>query len=282
MVKALYFSVIIPVFNRPQKVRRAIQSVLNQIRPADEIIVVNDGSTDDTLTVLQTFVPGIQIISQPNKGVAAARNAGIRKAKGNWITLLDSDDEWLPEKLGRAEEYIRQHPDCRIFQSEEIWLRDGKRVNPKKQHQKYGGDIFKQALPLCIVSPSAVVIERGLFDEVGFFDESFPVSEDYELWLRIAASHSIGLDPTPGIIKHGGHNDQLSRTENMTAWRIRALEKLLRQIPLNTEQEQWVLEELIRKTRVWITGAQKRNKDTRHEKEQLERYRSRLAGLKKT
>ncbi len=282
METSIYFSVIIPVFNRPHNVRRAIQSVLNQTRSADEIIVVNDGSTDNTLSVLQTFVPAIRIISQSNKGVAAARNAGIRAAKGNWISLLDSDDEWLPEKLALAEQYIRQHPDCRIFQSEEIWVRNGKRVNPKKQHQKYGGYIFKQSLPLCIVSPSAVVIERGLLDEVGLFDEDFPVSEDYDLWLRIAVRNPIGLDAKPAIIKHGGHADQLSLSQNMSAWRIRALENLLRKTVLSAEQEEWVLEELIRKMPIWIAGAQKRNKNTRREEERLQRYHSRLAALEKS
>jgi len=273
------FSVIIPVYNRPQMVQRAIRSVLRQTRPADEIIVVDDGSTDNTAGVLQTFLPQIKIISQRNRGVSASRNAGIRAANGNWLALLDSDDEWLPDKLAMAENYIQTHPDYRIFQSEEIWIRNGNQIQPKQKHQKYGGNIFKQSLPLCIVSPSAVVIERSLLDEAGLFDEAFPVSEDYELWLRIAASHPIGLDTTPGIIKHGGHADQLSRMDNMSFWRIRALEKLLKHTALNPAQERWVLQELTRKMRIWITGAQKRNKDTKPEDERLQRYRERLAIL---
>lgn len=273
------FSVIIPVFNRPQLVRRAIESVLKQTRPADEIIVVDDGSTDETLKVVHTFVPAVQLISQSNKGVSAARNAGIGRATGNWIALLDSDDEWLPEKLTMAEKYIQNHPECRIFQSEELWIRNGIQIHPKEKHKKYGGDIFKQSLPLCIVSPSAVVIQRDLLDEVGLFDETFPVSEDYELWLRIAARYPIGLDTTAGIIKHGGHADQLSRTENMSFWRIRALEKLLQQSVLSREQEYRLLQELTQKLGIWITGARKRNKNTLPQEERLQRYRERLAML---
>ena len=254
-------SVIIPVYNRAQMVKRAIQSVLDQTLPAHEIIVVNDGSSDETGQVLQTFEPLIKIINQPHRGVSAARNAGIRLASGDWIALLDSDDVWLPQKLAMAHEFHRNHPQYLIFQTEEIWIRHGKRVNPKKKHRKYGGWIFKPSLPLCIVSPSAVVIHKSLFENVGLFDESFPVCEDYDLWLRVALHFPIGLDQRPGIIKYGGHEDQLSRKYwGMDYYRMLAIEKQLKRDDLPVDLRLAALEEVLKKLTILINGYRKRGK----------------------
>ncbi len=278
---SIRFSVIIPVYNRPKLVRRAIESVLNQTRPADELIVVDDGSTDATPDVLARFIPDIKLISQPNRGVSAARNTGIRAARGNWIALLDSDDEWLPDKLEGDEAFIRRYPQYRLFQSEEIWIRNGRRVNPKAKHQKYGGYIFRQSLPLCIISPSAAVMERSLLEETGLFDESFPVSEDYELWLRITSKYPVGLDKRTGILKYGGHEGQLSTDEHMNFYRIRALEKIWAGGTLNREQTVWLLRELIAKLTIWINGARKRGRTAASEERRLQRCQKELQRLLK-
>ena len=274
-------SVIIPVYNRAQMVKRAIQSVLDQTLPAHEIIVVNDGSSDETGQVLQTFEPSIKIINQPHRGVSAARNAGIRLASGDWIALLDSDDVWLPQKLAMAREFHRNHPQYLIFQTEEIWIRRGKRVNPKKKHRKYGGWIFKQSLPLCIVSPSAVVIHKSLFENVGLFDESFPVCEDYDLWLRVALHFPIGLDQRPGIIKYGGHEDQLSaKYWGMDYYRILAIEKHLKRDDLPVDLRLAALEEMLKKLTILINGYRKRGKPDLVLEKKRNFYHEQLKALK--
>ncbi len=156
-------SVIIPTYNRAHTILRAVNSVIKQSYKAFEIIVVNDGSTDETLKVLHPYHKDIKIISQTNKGVSSARNTGIRSAVGDWIALLDSDDEWLPEKLEHQNAYYKINPDMQIFQSSEIWIRNGRRVNPKVKLKKHSGWIFKHCLQHCIVSPSAVIFTKKLW-----------------------------------------------------------------------------------------------------------------------
>lgn len=259
----MQISVIIPVFNRPDKIRSALNSVLSQSEPPLEIIVVDDGSTDETTDVLNAYVGRLKVIRQENRGVSAARNRGIRAARGDWIAFLDSDDAWLPDKLKMAREFHQQNPGYQIFQSEEIWIRNGRRVNPRKKHQKHGGWIFRQSLPLCIVSPSAVVIKKDVLAKVGAFDESFPVCEDYDLWLRISRHYPIGLDPRPGIIKYGGHDDQLSKKYwGMDYFRLKAMDKHISDPMLDREERLWVLDEMINKLQVLIKGYNKRAKDS--------------------
>jgi len=278
------FSVIIPVYNRAGTIRRALESVLNQTYPAQEIIVVDDASTDQTAEILYSYLPKIRIIRFPeNRGVSAARNAGIHHAQGEWIAFLDSDYQWLPQKLEMAVEFHRSHPDLLIFQSEEIWMRKGRRVNPAKKHRKLAGQIFKPSLALCLISPSAVVVHRSLFTLLGAFDESLPVCEDYDLWLRITRHFPVGLDQRFGIVKYGGHKDQLSRKYwGMDRFRIQAMEKQLNDPSLPTEMRVWVLEELIKKTEILITGGKKRGKDVTELESKLDRFRRLYADSRHT
>lgn len=223
---------------------------------------MDDGSTDGTEAVLATFPrERLRLIRQDRAGVSAARNRGIAAARGEWIALLDSDDEWLPAKLSRQREFFREHPELRIGQTGEIWIRNGKRVNPMKKHQKRGGWIFEHCLPLCVVSPSAVMIRLDLFQEIGLFDETLPACEDYDLWLRIATRHPIGLLDEPLTIKYGGHPDQLSFTEkHLDRYRIRSLEKLLETGTLNPEHYRLATEEMMKKCRIYGEGCLKRGK----------------------
>ncbi len=151
-------SVVIPTYDRLRLLSRALDSVAAQSRKADEIVVVDDGSRDGTERfVLETY-PEVRLLRQENRGVSAARNAGIRAATGGLIAFLDSDDEWLPCKLERQLEAMDASPESRLCHTDEIWIRDGRRVNPMKKHQKFGGWIFDKALPLCVISPSSVVV----------------------------------------------------------------------------------------------------------------------------
>jgi glycosyltransferase involved in cell wall biosynthesis len=254
-------SVIVPTYNRWPLVSEAVESVLAQGFKDFELIVVNDGSTDETAHELASFGTRLRLVAQPRRGVAAARNIGVADAKGRYIAFLDSDDLWRPDKLAVQTAYMRQNPRFEICQTEEIWLRSGVRVNHKKKHQKPSGDIFRQSLDLCLVSPSAVMMTKDLFERLGGFDETLPVCEDYDLWLRIAVEHEVGLIPMALVVKRGGHADQLSRSMwGMDRFRIAGLLKLLR-AGIRGEKRGWAIETLKRKAAILAHGARKRGKE---------------------
>lgn len=253
-------SVIIPSYNRAHTLARALDSVLAQTRPPEEIIVIDDGSSDATEALVRETYPQVIYLHQANRGVSAARNRGIRQARGEWIALLDSDDEWLPDKLATQMELLQRRPGHRLIHSDEIWIRNGVRVNPMKKHAKSGGRIFQQCLPLCAISPSAAMIHRDLFAEMGLFDENLPACEDYDLWLRITARHAVLYCEQALIIKYGGHEDQLSRQHwGMDRFRIRALARCLQQGGLEEPDRRAAEGMLQHKLRILLKGAEKHN-----------------------
>ncbi len=254
-------SVIIPTYNRAKVLKKAIDSVLNQTFKDFELIVIDDGSTDETLEILKDYQDRLKSVTIPHGGVSAARNRGIEEAEGDFIAFLDSDDYWLPEKLAIQTDFFRRNPEARICQTDETWYRHGKQVNPGKRHHKPSGDIFYQSLRLCLVSPSAVMIRRDLFNEVGLFDESLPVCEDYDLWLRISARFPVYLIGRSLTVKTGGHSDQLSRTvPSLDKYRIKSLLKLLRSGVLSSGQAGAALSELAFKANIYGQGCLKRGR----------------------
>jgi glycosyltransferase involved in cell wall biosynthesis len=205
-------TVIIPVYNREQTIRRAVDSVISQSYAPEEIIVVDDSSTDATGDLLAGFGEFITVVTLPrNSGPSMARNQGVNRARTEWIAFLDSDDCWKPDKLKRQVEFLARFPFYQILQSEEIWIRRGKRVNPRKHHTKPEGWIWDASLERCLVSPSGVLLRKSLFEKSGNFDKGLPVCEDYDLWLKISRHHPVGLERSFSVIKYGGHADQLSR-----------------------------------------------------------------------
>lgn len=254
-------SVVIPTYNRRQMLRDAVESVLSQRYRDYELIVVDDGSEDGSVEEFSKYSSALRLVSQPRRGVAAARNLGVRASRGEYLAFLDSDDLWRADKLAVQVAFMEAHPEVRICQTEEVWIRNGVRVNPRKRHRKPSGDIFRPSLDLCLVSPSAVMMTRELFDKAGGFDESFAVCEDYDLWLRISVDTSVPLLPGPLVVKRGGHPDQLSRsTWGMDRFRIMALRKLLRS-GLRGEKRQWALQTLAAKVAIFAKGARKRGRE---------------------
>lgn len=156
--------------------------------------------------------------------------------------------------------YMEAYPKSKICYTEEVWVRNGRVVNPKKKHKKYSGWIFDKMLPLCLLSLSSALFRREAFDIVGEFDESLPACEDYDMGIRLAHKFPIRLIDTPLIVKRGGHADQLSRKFwGMDRFRVIALEKALR-LGLTPEQEVLVRHQLVEKCQVLIQGFRKRNK----------------------
>ena len=263
-------SAVIPTFNRGHCLLRAINSVLAQTTPVDEIIVVDDGSDDKTYDLLvkselldmRGQLPNIRYLYQENKGVSAARNLGIKEAENEYIALLDSDDAWAETKIERqALKLEKKNFSCRITHTEEIWLKDGQRINPKKKHKKSGGFIFEKCLPLCCISPSSVLLHRTLFDDYGFFDEKLPACEDYDMWLRLCAFEEVLFVEEALTIKYGGHADQLSRAFwGMDRFRVQAIEKLINSGKLSKTQRSQALEMLVKKIEILLLGAKKREK----------------------
>lgn len=253
-------SVIIPTFNRGWIVKEAVDSVLGQTFTDFELIVVDDGSADHTPDILKAYEDRLLVIRQENEGVSVARNRGIQAATGELISFLDSDDLWLPRKLERQTAFFDATPGAMVCQTEETWIRNGKRVNPKERHRKESGHFFERSLSLCLVSPSAVMIRRNLFDAVGFFDESLPACEDYDLWLRIGYRYPIHLIDDPLIIKRGGHADQLSRAPGLDRFRIKALIKLLESGGLSSSQARTAADVLAEKCTIYADGCTKRGR----------------------
>jgi glycosyltransferase involved in cell wall biosynthesis len=253
-------SVIIPTWNRATLLPRALESVLSQTLLPREIIVVDDGSNDTTRELVCCRYPEVKYLYQPNQGVSAARNVGIRESTSDWVAFLDSDDQWLPGKLEAQHQAICDSPAMRVCHTDEIWIRNGKRVNSMKKHAKPDGWIFEQCLPLCCVSPSSILAHRCVLDDVGLFDESLPACEDYDLWLRIFSRYPVLLVEQQLLNKFGGHDDQLSQKYwGMDRFRVQAMDKLLEAGRLNQNQMQTTRNMLGQKLDILIKGYTKRD-----------------------
>lgn len=267
-------SVVLPTYERRELVLRAVESVLSQTRPADEVIVVDDASTDGTAETLATYP--VRVLRQPERlGVSAARNRGVAAAVGEWVAFLDSDDEWRPEKLeeqlaalarvgadenrvdGAEGPFEVSYP---LVHCDEIWIRGGRRVNPRQRHGKQGGWIYRHCLPLCAISPSAAMIHRQTLLDLGGFDDSLPACEDYDLWLRLCSQAPVLYVDHPLVIKYGGHADQLSRQPALDRYRIRALAKILDSGRLRGEDLLATRATLHGKIAVYAAGARKRGR----------------------
>lgn len=264
-------SVIIPTFNRGTLACAAVASVFAQEGPAFEVVVVDDGSSDGTAEALEhTFGGRITVVRTDNRGPAAARNLGVARSRGALIAFLDSDDYWLPGKLAAQVAFFGENPGAAICQTDEVWIRNGVRVNPCAHHRKPHGHIFDRSVRLCLVSPSAVMMRRDLFERMGGFDPSLPACEDYDLWLRIAAVDTpVWLIDRPLVVRRGGHADQLSRRYwGMDRFRVASLLRLLTRHDLARPRRELIRTVVAEKCTILAAGAARRG---RHD--EAERYR---------
>jgi len=270
-------SVILPTYNRPAFTEKAVGSVLAQTFPDFELIVVDDGSTDGTSEAVEGFSDArLRVHHMNNRGPGPARNAGIEISSGQYIAFLDSDDAWVPEKLETQLDAMRASPEHALSHTEEVWYKGTRLVKPQRIHRKRNGDLFQWSLKLCSISMSTVMVKRTLFDEVGTFDPSLEVCEDYDLWLRVTARHPVLLVDAPLTIKQGGHFDQQSaKYVGLDRFRIYAIEKCLKAGGLSDDQRVLALEALERKCRIYGRGCLKygRTQEGEHYLGLPEKYR---------
>ena len=251
-------SVIIPTYNRRAMVREAVASVLAQREANFELIVVDDGSSDGTSGIL-AHIDDVILERIEHGGPAAARNRGVELARAPLIAFLDSDDLWAPDKLHRQLAFMREHPDCAISQTAEIWFRNGRRVNPGLRHLKRAGDIFLDSLQTCLISPSAVIMKTALFRALGGFDEDLAAAEDYDLWLRILVDQEAGMLDEALVTRRAGHADQVSSAiPALDRYRVLGLVKLLANNRLTSTRRAAVVKVLIEKCAILAKGASRR------------------------
>ena len=217
-------SVILPYFNGSRFVENAIRSVLDQSCPPLELIVVNDGSSQDESEFLDRFKrPGLAVINQPNSGVSVARNTGIKKAQGEWIAFIDQDDQWEPHKLEHQIAYLRENPDCRALHTAVKSIRQNGQEREYRKKPLSKAD-FLETFP----SPaylSSTLVEKTLLLEAGLFDPTLDYSQDCECFLRcamIAPFHYLDEVLTLRVT----HNSNLSG-DNRGVWSDRV--KIIRQ-----------------------------------------------------
>ncbi|OUR96784.1 hypothetical protein A9Q84_10610 [Halobacteriovorax marinus] len=255
-------NIIVPTFNRAEILPRAIESILSQTYKNFDLTIVDDGSTDNTYQVVKKYLEldHVRYVRTDNRGVSAARNMGVSLSSGDYVSFLDSDDLWHADKLELQMNFLKENTHIECVHGEEIWVRNGKRVNKKKVHQKFGGDIFKECLPLCFISPSTVIISRSVFEEINGFDEEFVVCEDYDLWLKISSLYEVGFIETPIMTKFGGHADQLStKYFAMDYFRVKSLANILEIRELSLTQREQVIENILKKSEILLKGYKKHN-----------------------
>lgn len=248
-------SVVIPTYNRSTLVRRAIESILAQEYAYDvEIIVVDDGSTDNTKDILQKY--DITYISQPNQGISSARNSGIRCAKYDWIMLLDSDDVFEPNKLYLQAKFHQVNLDIKFSHTNQKWIRDNKTIKKPKNFLYPEGSCFKDNLTQCYISASSVMVHKSIFENIGYFNEALPVCEDYDMWLRISLVHEVGYIHDMLITKYAGHTQLSSDIRHIDVIHVGILEQFV-----DTKYQKQVLNILISKYQIILKGANKHNND---------------------
>jgi glycosyltransferase involved in cell wall biosynthesis len=185
-------SIIIPSYNREKLITKAIDSVVAQTYQNTEIVVVDDGSTDRTRDVVMAYGRDIVYVFQKNKGIAGARNTGMRRCTGDYIAFLDSDDYWKPAKLARQLQLFRDHPEYGMVASQCASVQSDGSFR-EKNRPGISGWVLQNLFNKNFIRTSAAVITRTCMNRVGLFDETLREGEEYDYWLRIAAQFPIGF-----------------------------------------------------------------------------------------
>ena len=257
----MLISVVIPTYNRRAHLNEAIRAVREQSYEHWELIVVDDGSTDDTSTAI--CWEGIRYLRTDHSGCPGrVRNIGAQEARGALLAFLDSDDLWKPEKLSRQAAFLREHPEFPLCHTREIWLRNGKIVSQAGQRHRRSGFLFEDALKKCIIGPSTAVLTKELYQKHGGFHPGLEIAEDYELWLRICNTEEVGYIDEALVVKRAGHSDQLSeKYGRIEYFRILALRENIESGAFKGQNRKLALAEMSRKCRIYAAGCRKRRKE---------------------
>ena len=201
-------SVVIPAYNHARFLPDALESVLAQTFRDFEVLVVDDGSTDNTGEVVAAFAPRVRYIHQHNGGPSRARNTGIRHTTGEYVAFLDADDTWMPEKLALQVGYLDTHPDAGlVFTKVMVTTEAGQQLYTYPHRYRYERRAFERLLLWSYGSMNVVMLRRLCFDKLGFFDESLRAAEDWDMWLRAAPYFRFGyLDRPLGTYRQSGHS----------------------------------------------------------------------------
>lgn len=258
---------VLPVRDRAALLTEAMMSILaGAPRPRELIVVVNStgAAREADLAAARSAAGGAQdvsvrILTEERPGPAAARNRGWRAAAAPWIAFLDSDDLWAPGKLAAQLQFLARRPHLHACHTGERWIKQGRELSQPRRLAPRSGVFLYDAFETCLISCSAVLLRRSLLEELGGFDESFPVCEDFELWLRLLARTPVGLVPEPLTIKRSGEWEQLSQSQHsLDAWRIRAILKFAAATPLDGRALTAARNSVQRKLRILMQGAEKR------------------------
>lgn len=227
-------SIVIPTYNHEQYLARAIKSVLKQTHKNAEIIICDDGSSDNTKEVIKKFKhhKKIRYYYQSNQGLASTRNLGIKKAKGEFIAFLDSDDYWLPKKIEKQLKIFTKNKQIGLVYCFHYWVSEAGKITGKKK-KNYRGDIWQDLLQgnLIVGSGSAAVVKKECFDKIGLFDESLKSCEDWDMWLRIARVYQIDLTPEL-LVKITQHPHKIKQQKwSLARGRFKVIKKNLSYLP---------------------------------------------------
>src|SRR5919199_6245537 len=195
-------SVIIPAYNAEKTIKQTIESVLNQTFSDFEIIVINDGSEDSTLDIVSSIPdPRIQVFSYPNAGPQKSRNRGWGNASGEYVSFLDADDLWTPDKLEAQLKALQENQKAAVAYSWTDYIDESSQLLKRGGYMTVNGDVFPQLLLIdFIANGSNPLIRRQALIEVGGFDESLTAAEDWDMWLRLAARYHFVAVPAPQIL----------------------------------------------------------------------------------
>lgn len=259
--------VIIPTYNRNQLTQEAIASVLAQSFSDFQIFVADDSSSPPFYLTQETNDSRVKIIRLPkNSGPAAARNFAARQGSSPYIAFLDSDDLWHRDKLKMQLQFLQNNKSFQWIHTNELWYKDDVLLKQKTRHKKQGGFFLERLFKLCLISPSAVLMSRLLFEQSGGFAEQFFVAEDYEYWLRLNFKNEIAYLTEPLTIKRAGKWKQLSSQIEIDRFRVLALHKFYRENKNDTNFyqffESWK-KEILYKTEILMKGAEKYHKEQR-------------------
>jgi len=242
-------SVVIPAYNAAEFILESINSVLLQSVPVHEIIVVDDGSTDNTFALCNKLAknePTLKLISQQNQGVSSARNKGINCAEGNWVAFLDSDDIWLPKKIELQLNLLKYYPEIKMILTDELLFADDQIISQSVYlNTSFASQLPTQPGPIdkimtfllteSFVSTSSVLVNKKLLVKSGLFNTNISICEDRELWIKLANNAKVGLVPEVLVRKRQFHGNNLSSLPQIK-W-AKTLFKLLSELEADVNQK---------------------------------------------